>query len=425
MPPVNHYNQTHVNFSPVACARYNPTESGTNAKIKFPMKPYPVIADALRTMPYSRVREVAEIAFKMDGVLKLYFGESNQPTPEFIRNAVIQALTDGHTFYTPNAGTLALRSAIAAYYRRIHSVEIDPVSEVVVTASGVQALNVAIRTVLNPGDEVIALTPAWPNAGTISALSGAVVKEVAQPLVGNRYQIDFEALEAAVSPRTKLLVYTSPSNPLGWVATERDQDMLLDFARRHGIWLLADEVYDRLYYEGNGTAPSMLKKANRDDALLVVQSFSESYCMTGWRLGFVIARSDAGQKIGQLNEYTISNAAAFTQRAGEVALAEGEEHIRLQLSRLRANRDYCLQAMREMPRLTVPDPTGAFYLFPKVEGLSDSLEFCKRLLREKLLGIAPGMAFGKGGEGSVRLCYAAEMDVLEPAMVRLSAFLQA
>lgn len=406
-------------------ARRTREESGTNAKLKSLMNSSPSIADALQTMPYSRVREVAEIAFKMDGVLKLYFGESNQPTPEFIKNAVVQALTDGHTFYTPNAGTLALRSAISAYYRRIHSVEIDPVTEVVVTASGVQALNVAIRTVVNPGDEVIALTPAWPNAGTISALSGAVVKEVAQPLVGDRYGIDFEALETAVSPKTKLLVYTSPSNPLGWVATERDQDMLLDFARRHGIWLLADEVYDRLYYEGNGTAPSMLKKANRDDALLVVQSFSKSYCMTGWRLGFVIARADAGRKIGQLNEYTISNAASFTQRAGEVALADGEDHIRLQLERLRANRDFCLAAMREMPRLTVPDPTGAFYLFPKVDGLTDSLEFCKRLLHEKRLGIAPGMAFGEGGEGSIRLCYAADMDVLQPAMERLAAFLQA
>ncbi len=387
----------------------------------------PGIAEIVQRVPYSRVREIAEMAFKMDGVLKLYFGESTEPTPAFIKQAAVKALDDGFTFYTANAGLFSLRQAIADHYLRIHQVALDPAREIVVTASGVQALNTTVRCVLDPGDEVLVLSPSWPNAGTMAAMSDAKVIEVAQPLVGDHFEIDWDALEAAVTPRTKLLVYTSPSNPTGWVATDEDQNRLLEFIRRHDLWLLADEVYDRLWFQGplGEAAPSILKKATRDDAVMVVQSFSKAYCMTGWRLGYAIARADAAKKLGQLNEYTVSNAAGFTQKACETALAQGEPFVHEFLAKLRANRDFCVDAMRSMPRLTVPRPDGAFYLFPRVEGLEDSFEFCKRLLEEKRVGIAPGMAFGKGGEGSLRVCYASDRSVLEPAMERLSDFLGA
>ena len=163
-------------------------------------------------------------------------------------------MRDGYTFYTENAGLPSLRRAIADSYRKLHQVEIDPASEIVVTASGVQALNVAIRSTLDPGDEALLLTPAWPNGASIVALSNAVAGQIPHPLCGNRYAIDFDALEAAVTERTRLLVYISPSNPLGWVATHADQERLLDFARRHELWLLADEVYDRLNHEARAWA---------------------------------------------------------------------------------------------------------------------------------------------------------------------------
>src|SRR5579884_3229094 len=250
----------------------------------------PSIAPSVAKVPRSRIRELAEIAMSMDGVLRLYFGESNLPTPDYIKQAAIRAMHDGYTFYTANAGLPSLRQALADHYRKLQDVELDPAGEIVVTASGVQALNLAIRCALDPGDEAIVLTPGWPNGGCNVMLAGANVIEIPHPLCGQRYRIDFDAMERAVTPRTRLLLYTSPSNPLGWVAGEDEQQALLDFARRHDLWLPADEVYDRLYYSGarlGEPVPSILRKATREDSVIVVHSFSKSYCMTGWRLGYL------------------------------------------------------------------------------------------------------------------------------------------
>lgn len=386
----------------------------------------PTLANSVRGVPHSRIRELAEIAMSMPGVLKLYFGESNQPTPEFIKQAAVQALADGYTFYTENAGLPSLRRALAEYYHNLQAVTLDPESEIVITTSGVQALNVGIRCVLDPGDEALVLTPAWPNGSAIIAMANAVARQIAQPLCGDRYTIDFDALERAVNARTRLLLYTSPSNPLGWVATLDDQRRLLEFCRRHRLWLLADEVYDRLFYAGGSLGepvPSILRLATRDDAVFVVHSFSKSYCMTGWRVGWLIARRDLARKATQLNEFIISHAPSFAQKAAETALRDGEEELARMLSRLKANRDFCIDALRHMPGVTVPEPDGAFYLFPKIQGLADSFGFCRQLLEQERVGLAPGVAFGEGGEGSIRICYAADRSVLEPAMERLDKFL--
>ena len=380
------------------------------------------LASSAQRVPYSRIRELAEIAMTMDGVLKLYFGESNIPTPPYIKDAAAQALRDGHTFYTENAGYPSLRRAIAEKYRQLHGVERNGLEEIVITASGVQALNVTIRCVLDPGDEAIILTPAWPNATSNVCMCSAIPREISLCLVGDRYQIDFDAIEAAAGPRTRLLVYTSPSNPLGWVASEQDQERLLELCRRRGLWLMADEVYERLYYNGP-VAPSILRKCTREDAVVVPQSFSKSYCMTGWRLGWLVARRDLSRKATELNEFIVSHAPAMAQKAGEIALRDGEPGIAEMVARLRSNRDLALSALAQMPGVTVPCPDGAFYLFPRIEGLRDSFEFCRRLLLEKKVGLAPGVAFGAGGEGSIRICYAADRTVLEPALERLGEFL--
>lgn len=385
------------------------------------------LAGSVELVPHSRIRELAEMAMSMDGVLRLYFGESNLPTPEYIKQAAFRAMEQGYTFYTENAGLPSLRRAIADYYRRLQAVDLDPTSEIVVTASGVQALQVAIRCMLDPGDEALVLTPAWPNGSSIVAMANGVPRQVAHPLCGGRYGIDFDAMRAALTPRTRMLLYTSPSNPLGWVATDPEQTALLEFARRHRLWLLADEVYDRLFYAAPRVGipvPSILKKATREDAVVVVQSFSKSYCMTGWRLGWLVAPPALAQKATQLNEFIVSHAPSFTQKAGETALAEGEPELLLMIERLKQNRDLCLEALTGMPGVTVPAPDGAFYLFPRIEGVTDSFAFCKRLLEEQRVGLAPGVAFGAGGEGSVRLCYAADHSVLEPALERLARFLR-
>ncbi len=381
------------------------------------------VSSSAQAVAPSRIRELAEIAMTMEGVHKLYFGESNLPTPEFLKQAAAQAMAEGFTTYTSNAGLLSTREALAAYYAKHHGVTLDPAREIIVTSSGVQALNLSIGCLLDPGDEALILTPAWPNACSIVTMNQARAIEMAQPLVGDRYAIDFDALEAALTPRTRFLMYTSPSNPLGWVATLEDQQRLLEFTRKHGLWLLADEVYERLTYGSANPEPSILRLATREDAVLVAQSFSKSYCMTGWRLGWLVGRADLMAKATQMNEFIVSCAPAFVQKTGEVALRDGEPFIAELLTMLRGNRDYCAQELRSMPGVTVPEPDGAFYLFPQIAGLTDSFDFCKRLLLETKVGLAPGVAFGNGGEGSVRLCYAVERPILESALSLIREFL--
>jgi aspartate/methionine/tyrosine aminotransferase len=315
---------------------------------------------------------------------------------------------------------------LARYYQDMHHVELDPETEIVVTTSGVQALNAGIRCALDPGDEGIVLTPAWPNQSANVRMANGVVREIPHIVLGGRFTVDFDALEAAVTQRTRLLVYTSPSNPLGWTATEDEQRRLLDFARRHGLWLLADEVYERLYWrpEQTGTpAPSILRMATREDAVMVVQSFSKSYCMTGWRVGWLVARKDLAARATILNEFIISHAPSFAQRAAESALEWGDGEVKKMLAGYRANRDFCLAALRKMKGVQAPEPEGAFYLFPRIDAARDSFAFCKQLLLDTKVGLAPGIAFGAGGEGSVRICYAAERQVVETAMQRLAGFL--
>ncbi len=381
------------------------------------------IATSLAAIQPSRIRELADVAFGMDGVLRLHFGESNLPTPRLIQDALAQAVAAGYTYYSENGGLPSLRAAIAEKYAQLHAVEIDPHTEVVVTAGGVQALNLAIRCTINPGDEALILTPNWPNGREIVRLYGATPVEVPYARAGDRFTPDFDALEAALTPRTRLLVYTSPSNPLGWVATVPEQQALLDFARRHGLWLLADEVYERLAYE-TAVAPSILRLCTRDDAVIAVQSFSKSYCMTGWRLGWFVARRDLVQKATQLNEFIVSHAPTMTQKAGEVALRQGEDEVAALVEQLQERRDFAAAALASISRITLPRPEGAFYLFPQIAGLTDSFDFCMQLLRAERVALAPGSAFGAGGEGSVRLCFASDMSVLEPALERIRRFVE-
>jgi aspartate/methionine/tyrosine aminotransferase len=382
-------------------------------------------AGSLERIPYSGIRELAESALGMDDVLRLYFGESNVPTPQFIVDAAVRALRDGYTFYSENAGLPSLRSALAGQYARLHGVSLDPQSEIVITASGLQALHLAIRAALDPGDEALILSPAWPNGSSIVQLVHGKPIDVPLALTDGRYSLDFAALESAAGDRTRLVLLTSPSNPLGWVADVEEQRRLLEFCRERRLWLIADEVYERIYYAGGAgePAPSILRLCDRDDAVVVVQSFSKSYCMTGWRVGWLVTRPDLGTKLAQLNEYYVSHAATFAQIAAKTALEDGEDELQRMVTALRAKRDFCTAALRAMPAVTVPEPEGAFYLFPRIEGLRDSTAFCRQLLVEERVGLAPGSAFGAGGEGSVRICYAAELAVLEPALERLARFL--
>jgi len=381
------------------------------------------LAPSLAQITPSRIRAIADVAFGMEGVLKLHFGESNLPTPAYIKAAATQAIEDGYTFYSENAGLPTLRAAIAQKYDELQGVTLDPATEIIVTTSGVQALNVTIRCTLDPGDEALILTPNWPNGTEIVRLYGATPKEVPFALEGERFVIDFAALAAALTPKTKLLLYTSPSNPLGWVATVAEQQQLLDFCRQHGLWLLADEVYERIYFNGP-VAPSILRLCTRDDAVIAVQSFSKSYCMTGWRLGWAVARRDLIAKATPLNEFIISHAPTFVQKAGEVALRRGDDDIAARSELFQERMAFCYAALNSVKTVTVPKPEGAFYLFPRIGGVEDSFAFALDLLQTTGVAVAPGSAFGNGGEGSIRICCASDLSILEPAMQRLGRFIE-
>ncbi len=396
----------------------------------------PTFAPSAARVPESRIRALADVAFGMEDVLFLQFGESTIPTPPYVVEAVNRAAQEGWTFYSPNQGLPSLRDAIANLIARLHGVEIGP-PEIQVTSGGVQALNLAIKCVIDPGDEAIVLSPNWPNGSAMVEMFGGRAVEVPMARAGRRFTPDVAAMERALSPRTRLLLYASPSNPLGWTATVAEQRILLDFARQHGLWLLTDEVYERIYYGGQGAAegergqavggqiaPSILKLCTREDAVIVVNSFSKTYCMTGWRLGWMVGRADFVQKAAQLNEFIVSHAPPMIQRGGEAAIAHGEDDVAAMVEEFQERRDFCAGMLRTVPGVNLPEPEGAFYLFPQLDGVNDSFEFALELLRKKQVAVAPGSAFGNGGEGSIRICYAPGMDVLEPAMERICEFIQ-
>lgn len=380
-------------------------------------------ASSLDRIQPSKIREVANVAFTMESVFRLHFGEANIPTPPYIKEAAIQALQDGYTFYSENAGLPSLRRVLAAKTAELHDVEIDPMREMVVCSSGVQALNLMIRCAINPGDEAIVLTPNWPNGTEIIKLYGATPVEVPFRSDGQRFGIDFAALEAAVTSKTRLLLYTSPSNPLGWVATAEEQDALLNFCRAHGLWLMADEVYERIYFHGP-VSPSILRRCTREDAVIVVQSFSKAYCMTGWRLGWAVSRRDLIGKAQPLNEFIVSHAPTFLQKAGEVAIARGEDDLLARAELFQERVETCHRLLASVKGISVPKPDGSFYLFPRIAGLTDSFNFALELLHATKVSVAPGVAFGSGGEGAMRICAASDLSVLEPALERFCRFVE-
>ena len=399
--------------------------------------PSPSFAPSAKRVPASRIRALADAAFGMEDVLFLQFGESTLPTPPYVIEAVNEAALEGWTFYSANQGLPSLRAAIAQQIAKLHQVDIDP-SEIQVTSGGVQALNLAIKCVIDPGDEAIVLSPNWPNGSAMVEMFGGRAVEVPMARVGQRFTPDRAALEAALTPRTRLLLYASPSNPLGWTATVAEQKMLLEFARHHGLWLLTDEVYERIFYGRHGAAegeqsgpaglgqlaPSILQLCSREDAVIVVNSFSKTYRMTGWRLGWMVGRTDFVQQAAQLNEFIVSHAPTMIQRGGEAAILHGEDDIAAMVEEFQERRDFSAEMLLGVPGVNLPEPEGAFYLFPQLDGIEDSFQFAMELLRETHVAVAPGNAFGNGGEGSIRICYAPGMDVLKPAMERICEFIQ-
>ena len=390
----------------------------------------PNARDAVRALRPSQIREVANAGFGVADVLPFWFGESDRVTPAFIRDAASAALTAGATFYTHNLGIAPLRAALADYVSDLHGATTP--DHIAVTSAGVNALMLAAQLVVGAGDRVVAVTPLWPNLVEIPKILGAHVETVALDYGEHGWQLDLDKLLAALTPDTRMLLVNSPNNPTGWVMSRDEQSAVLAHCRRHGIWIVADEVYERLYYAdttpdiagaASRTAPSFLDLAARDERVICVNSFSKAWLMTGWRLGWIVAPTELMDDLGKLVEYNTSCAPSFVQQAGIVAVQQGERFTQELVRDLRSSRDHLVRALSDVPGVDVKAPHGAMYLFFSMPGASQSLELCKAMVREVGLGVAPGSAFGPQGEGFVRWCYACDTARLDAGVERLQRFL--
>ncbi|MEZ5707239.1 MAG: pyridoxal phosphate-dependent aminotransferase [Burkholderiaceae bacterium] len=382
----------------------------------------------------SRIREVANEGLGREGVLRFWFGESDEVTPELVREAAVASLRAGDTFYAHNLGLPELREAIAAYTDTLHPGRGADhwLPRLAVTSGGVNGLMLASQTLIDAGDEVVAVTPVWPNLLAQPRIMGAKVVSVPLKVVpegprAGAWVLDMDALLAAITPATRMLVLNAPNNPTGWTLGREQQAAILAHCRRTGTWILADEVYERLYYESdtaNASAPSFLDVAEPDDRLIVTHSFSKSFLMTGWRLGWLVLPASLTPSLSKLIEYNTSCAPVFIQRAALQAMAHQAEITPRLVAHLKDCRDTLLPRLQALPGVQVAVPRGGMYAFFRIEGHSDCLDTAKRLVREAGLGLAPGSAFGPEAHGWMRWCFASRDTArLQEGVERLSDWL--
>jgi aspartate/methionine/tyrosine aminotransferase len=375
---------------------------------------------AVRALAASRIREIYNLGVGMPGLLAFWAGEGDEPTPEFIRRAGQASIEAGEVFYSQNLGIPELREVLAAYVTKLHrKTETD---EIAVTSSGVSALMLASQLLLDPGDRAVEVVPLWPNLQEIPRILGA--QTVTVPLrFGSEWTLDLQQLLDALTPGTRAVYINSPNNPTGWTITREAQQAILAHCRRHGIWIVCDDAYERMYYGEGGVAPSFLDIAEPEDRVIAANTFSKSWLMTGWRLGWLVVPPALAPDLAKLIEYNTSCAPVFVQRAGVAAVRDGEPVVAHSRERFRRARDFLCKELKQIDRIHVSSPPGAMYVFFGIDGMTDSLDFCKRLLRETAVGLAPGSAFGPVGEGYVRWCFASSEERLAEAVARLRRFL--
>jgi aspartate aminotransferase len=378
--------------------------------------------DAIRDLPASRIAEISALGMGDPDVIPLWYGEGDLPTPAFISAAATAALQAGHTFYTYKAGLPELRETIAVYQSGLYA-RPTTAERVVVTSSGMTALMLVAQALLEAGDNLVIVGPVWPNIAAAVSIMGAEPRmALLDPDAEGGWQLDIERVIAACDERTRGIFVNSPSNPTGWIIAPEQITALLQFARQRGLWLIADEVYTRIVY-GNRAAPSFLDHAEPDDRLIVVNSFSKSWAMTGWRLGWLTLPADVVPQFEKLVEFNTSGSPTFLQHAAITAVRDGEGFVGQFVARCRMARDMAIDGLQACRRVTVARPAGAFYAFLRVDGVTDSLAFAKEALFQAKVGLAPGSAFGPAGEGHLRLCFARDPQIVASAIARLHSLL--
>ncbi|QTD99702.1 pyridoxal phosphate-dependent aminotransferase [Streptomyces cyanogenus] len=377
---------------------------------------------ALARMRTQRIVEVNRVCRDHPDAISLCFGESDLPTPAVVREAAVSAMTAGRTLYADRRGIAPLRSAIQAYHSRTHGLDVD-LERISATSSGMTSIMIALQCLVEPGDNVVVVSPVWPNVPIAVEAMGAEARFVGLDAAPEGWALDLGRVESACDDRTRAVFVASPGNPTGWTMTSDQQRDLLALARRRNIWVIADEVYNRIVYDGSVASPSFLEVAHDDDALFVVQSFSKTWSMTGWRLGWLVHPAALAHQVGNLSAINSTGSATFVQHAGVAAIHEGEPFVEEMRARCAAGRDLVVDAFKGNDRITAPPVPAAFYSFFRIEGVEDDLEFAKQLVARAGVGLAPGTAFGPGYEGWFRICFAQSPERLTEALSRLVAAL--
>lgn len=379
---------------------------------------------SIESLAQSKIREVANAGMDLENLITLWYGEPDLPTPDFICQAASRALADGHTFYTQNLGIDPLREALAGYMTGLYEKPVEA-GRIAVTASAMAACNLVQQVLTNPGDNMVIVAPIWPNLiETVRIMSGEP-RFVHLQFGNDGWQLDLQALFDQVDSKTRAIMINSPNNPTGWILDRDEQQAILDFARERGLWVIADEVYARLVYDlprGRQAAPSFIDIAEADDRLIVVNSFSKTWCMTGWRLGWLTVPEGLIDTLEKMIEFHYSCPAHFSQVAAVTAIEDGEDFVHETVARYQRCRDIMIDALATMPGIRIVTPPGAFYGFFEVDGMTDSVAVCKKIIAETNVGLAPGAAFGDQYDQFIRLCFASSEDRLTTAMTRLGQF---
>lgn len=385
------------------------------------IEPNPLMAslsERAQTLQGSKIREVANLAIEDPDVIPLWFGEGSWPTHPSIVDAAVRSLQSGVHFYQANSGRPSLRQGLVDYHDRVYNQAITK-NRITVTPSGMQAVTLSAELLVTPGDRVVFVEPLWPNLMACYKAMGADVTGIALKPDEGRWSLDMNALLDALTPSTKVFVVNSPNNPTGWTMAPEEQATVLAHCRKHGIWIVSDDVYSRLYKHADH-APAFLSITDERDRFISINSFSKSWSMTGWRLGWMLAPPECETRLAQLTEFNTSCTPGFVQDAGLAALALGDSEIKVLNQRLQDAYAITEESLRAFPSVQFIEPDGAFYAFFKVDGMADSTATAKKILRETGVGLAPGDAFGPTGKGYMRLCYAQPTEVLQAAFDRLA-----
>lgn len=376
--------------------------------------------------PVSGIVEVFNYGRTREGLIPLWAGEGDTPTPPVIYEAAAKSLADGETFYTYQLGIPPLREALAEYFQGLYNRSFEA-DEFFVTCGGMQAIQLAMQLIVGTGDEVVMLSPAWPNFAGAAIVQGASLKYVALDHGEAGWTLDLDRLLDACGPKTKALVINSPANPSGWTASEAELRAILDCARDKGLWIIADEIYGRFYYGGNdgtGMAPSFQTMREPNDRILFAQTFSKNWAMTGWRIGWLQGPPALGQIVENHIQYNTSGVAPFMQRAGIAAIENASDFAQSQVDRATEGRAIICDTLDKFANVRFKRPAGAFYAFFSIDGYNDSMATAFRLVDEANIGLAPGVAFGPGAEAFYRICYLRSPEGLREAMQRLGSWLE-